>query len=84
LTEIYLCGVCPGREILRRHGRGQAGRGPLALPPFPQRQAAFSARREAKLAERRRAQEQAETQQLLPAPAPLSGAPPPPPRPATR
>jgi hypothetical protein len=24
LTEIYLCGVCSGLEILRRHGRGQA------------------------------------------------------------
>eukprot|EP01047_Picozoa_sp_COSAG01_P069331 COSAG01_NODE_10233_length_2214_cov_3.079905_4_plen_57_part_01 len=43
--------------------RGQAGRGRLALAPFPQRQAAFSAQREAKLAERRRAQEQAEAQQ---------------------
>jgi hypothetical protein len=26
LTEIYLCGVCSCREILRRNGRGQAAR----------------------------------------------------------
>jgi hypothetical protein len=24
LTEMYLCGVCPWQDILRRHGRGQA------------------------------------------------------------
>eukprot|EP01047_Picozoa_sp_COSAG01_P091855 COSAG01_NODE_23360_length_818_cov_1.036161_1_plen_209_part_00 len=31
VTEIYLCNVCPCREILRRSGRGQARRAPT--PP---------------------------------------------------
>eukprot|EP01047_Picozoa_sp_COSAG01_P046835 COSAG01_NODE_4428_length_5032_cov_11.671666_3_plen_125_part_00 len=45
LTEIYLCGVCSGQEILRRNGRGQT-----------QRRAAV----ETQAAERRRVREQLE------------------------